>query len=172
MKYLSNLGQRANRLTIPLLRAVALTLILVSPAAAPPLAQAAGLNPSTDACSLVTQQEAGMALGADPGAGEVDTRQDASACTYGTMPGIVMVNVLSPGGQADYDHLLGLAKPGEVFDVAGVGDGAFGVSAGPTASIWFYKGDTLVAINVMAGLTPPPPTDMAIMLAKAAASRI
>jgi hypothetical protein len=172
MNYISNLGQRANRFTLQLLPAVALSLVLVSPAAAQPLAQTVGPNSGADACSLVTQQEAGTALGADPGPGEVDTRQGASACTYGTMPGIVMVNVLAPGGQADYNHLLGLAKPGEAFDVAGVGDGAFGVAAGPTAGIWFYKGDTLVAVNVMAGLTPPPPTDMAIMLARAAASRI
>jgi hypothetical protein len=113
-----------------------------------------------------------MALGADPGPGELDAQQGASGCTYGTMPNWVEVNVLAPGGQAEYNHLLGLAQPGQTFDVAGVGDGAFGVSAGPTASVWFYKGDSLVAINVMAGLTPPAPTDMAIMLAKAAAGRI
>src|SRR5579864_1862920 len=170
MDYLSNLGQRANRFIVLLLPVMAVALALfLAPAAAQPLAQA---DPSTDACSLVTQQEAGMALGADPGPGELDSREGGSGCAYGTMPGIVMVNMLAPGGQADYDHLLGQAQPGQTFDVTGVGDGAFGVAVGPTAGVWFYKGDSLVAVNVMAGSTGQAPTDMAIMLARTAASRI
>lgn len=32
-----------------------------------------------------------MALGADPGPGEPDTRDRGSGCTHGTMPGMVMV---------------------------------------------------------------------------------
>jgi hypothetical protein len=170
MDHLSNLGQRAHRFIVQLLPVGAVALALfVSPAAAQPLAQ---VDPSSGACSLVTQQEAGMALGADPGPGELDSREGGSGCTYGTMPGIVMVDVVAPGGQADYNHILGQAQPGQTFDVTGVGDGAFGVVVGPTAGVWFYKGDSLVAINVMAGSTGQPPTDMAIQLAVTAASRI
>lgn len=169
MDYLSNFGRRTHRFICGLLRAAALTLVLVSPAAAQPLAQA---DASLDACLLVTQQEAGIALGADPGPGELDTRAGASGCTYGSMPDIVLVNVVAPGGQADFNHILGQAQPGQLFDVTGVGDGAFGVSAGSTAGVWFYKGDSLVGINVMAGSTGQPPTDMAILLATTAASRI
>jgi hypothetical protein len=60
MDYLSNLGQRANRFIVQLLPAVALSLVLASPAAAQPLAQ---IDASADACSLVTQQEAGKVTG-------------------------------------------------------------------------------------------------------------
>ncbi len=172
MQHPTRFGQRATRLAAQLVPALALSLVFVSTAGAQPQAQADGLDPSTQACSLVTQQEAGMALGADPGPGELDSRDGGSACIYGTTPGIVMVNVVAPGGQADYNHLLGQAQPGQTFDVTGVGDGAFGVAVGPTAGVWFYKGDSLVAVNVMAGMTGPPPTDMAIQLATTAASRI
>ena len=163
MQHPARFGQRAIRLAVQLLPALALSLVFVSTAGARPLAQADGLDPSTQACSLVTQEEAGMALGADPGPGELDSREGASGCTYGTMPGIVMVNVVEPGGQADYNHILAQAQPGQTFDVTGVGDGAFGVAVGPTAGVWFYKGDSLVAINVMAGSTGQPPTDMAVV---------
>jgi len=172
MQHPARFGQRAIRLAAQLLPALAVSLVFVSTAGAQPLAQADGLDPSTQACSLVTQEEAGMALGADPGPGELDSREGGSGCTYGTMPGIVMVNVVAPGGQADYNHILGQAQPGQTFDVTGVGDGAFGLAVGPTAGVWFYKGDSLVAINVMAGSTGQPPTDMAIQLATTAASRI
>jgi hypothetical protein len=172
MQHLTTFGQRAMRVAAQLLPALAVSLVFVSTVSAQPLAQADGLDPSTQACSLVTQEEAGMALGADPGPGALDSREGGSGCTYGTMPGIVMVNVVAPGGQADYNHILGQAQPGQTFDITGVGDGAFGLAVGPTAGVWFYKGDSLVAINVMAGSTGQPPTDMAIQLATTAASRI
>jgi hypothetical protein len=98
--------------------------------------------------------------------------RSGSACIYGTMPSMVQVNLVSSGGQADYNHALGLAEPAQLFDVAGVGDGAFGTSAGPSARVWFYKGDTVVIVSLVAGLTPPPPTDLVIVLARTAASRI
>jgi hypothetical protein len=46
----------------------------------------------------------------------------------------------------------------------------FAASAGPSAGIWFYKSDTMVVINVVAGLTPPIPRDLVILLAKTAAN--
>ena len=106
MQHPARFGQRAIRLAAQLLPALAVSLVFVSTAGAQPLAQADGLDRSTQACSLVTQEEAGMALGADPGPGELDSRARGSGCSYGTMPGIVMVNVVAPGGQADYNHIL------------------------------------------------------------------
>jgi hypothetical protein len=133
---------------------------------------AAAPTAGTTACALVTEQEAGAALGADPGAGQDATSHGASSCMYGTSPMIVTVNLVPTGGKAAYDHTRGLAPAGRAVDVAGVGAAAFGVFTGPAADIWFYKGDTMVAIGLITGGATTPPKDQATVLAKTAADRI
>jgi hypothetical protein len=133
---------------------------------------AAAATAGTTACVLVTEQEAGTALGADPGAGQDATSHGASSCIYGTSPMIVTVNLVPTGGKAAYDHIRGLAPAGRAVDVAGVGVAAFGVFTGPAADIWFYKGDALVAIGLITGGATTPPKDQATVLAKTAADRI
>jgi hypothetical protein len=123
-------------------------------------------------CSLITEQEASTALGADPGPGQDTTSHGASSCMYGTSPKIVTVNLVPSRGKAAYDQLRAHAPAGRVVDVAGVGDGAFGTSSGPATGIDFYKGDAFVAIVLVAGLSGTPSKDQAIVLAKAAAARI
>jgi hypothetical protein len=126
-----------------------------------------------DVCALVTEQEAGTALGTDPGPGEVVAgARGASSCLYGQLPAMVTVNLVPSRGQADYDHLRAQAKPGQLFDVSGVGDAAFRVSSGRAASVDFYKGDTFVAVGVITGQAGAPPGAQALALAKAAAGRI
>jgi hypothetical protein len=56
MQHPVKFGRRARRLTAQLLPARALSLVLVSPVGAWPLSASYGLNPSTEACSLITQQ--------------------------------------------------------------------------------------------------------------------
>ena len=63
MEHLTTFGQRAMRLAAQLLPALAVSLVFVSTVSAQPLAQADGLDPSTQACSLVTQEEAGHGAG-------------------------------------------------------------------------------------------------------------
>jgi hypothetical protein len=124
----------------------------------------------TSACVLVNEQEAGAALGADPGAGQAVTSHGASSCMYGTSPRILTVNLVPTGGKAAYDHLH--ATSGQLVDISGVGDAAFGTFHGPAAGIDFYKGDTFVAVVLVTGQASAPPKDLAIALAKTAASRI
>jgi hypothetical protein len=85
---------------------------------------------------------------------------------------IVTVNLIPTGGKADFDHARGLVPAGRVVDIAGAGTAAFSVFTGPAADIWFYKGDTMVAIALIVGDAPTPPQDQATVLAKAAADRI
>jgi hypothetical protein len=89
---------------------------------------AAAPTGGTNACLLVTEQEAAAALGADPGPGQDVTAHGASSCMYGTSPLIVTVNLLPTGGKAAYDHARGLAPAGHLVDVTDVGAAAFGVS--------------------------------------------
>ncbi len=148
----------------------------------PPAARPAPLRPTvgatssvpptggTTACSLITEQEAGTALGADPGPGQDATAHGASSCIYGTSPEIVTVNMLPTGGKAAYDHARALAPADRLIDVAGVGAAAFGLFTGPAANIWFYQGDTMIAIGLITGGAATPPKDQATALAKTAAS--
>lgn len=138
-----------------------------SAAAAPEPAAAA-----TAACSLVTEQEAGAALGADPGRGQAVSSHGASSCMYGASPAIVTVNVVPARGKAAYDHVRAQAGAGQLVDIAGVGDAAFGTFSGPAASVQFYKGDTFVAVVLFTGRAGASPKDQVVILAKTAAGRL
>jgi len=140
-----------------------------TPAAAP----AAGGT----ACTLVTEQEVGAALGTDPGPGSADTGDGGSSqCQYGTpQSAFVLVNLNPTQGKAFYDHTRTdpkLIQAGTASDVAGVGDRAFGIFGPKSAAIYFNKGDALVLVMVEINTATSSPKAQALALAKTAASRI
>ena len=121
------------------------------------------------ACSLITEQEAGTALGADPGPGQ---EISPGHCIYGAgASSLNMVEQTLPGGQAGFDGLRS-AMAGTAVDVVGVGDGAFGRFSGSMAVIEFYKGNTMLALSLDLGGATTPLRERAITLAKTAASRL
>ena len=61
---------------------------------------------------------------------------------------------------------------GPRIDIPGFGDSAIGVSKGPVASVWFSKGDTMVAIVVVRGSSGGPFIDEAKGVARAALGRL
>lgn len=128
------------------------------------------------ACSLVTEQDAGTALGKDPGPGSKFTSHGASQCQYGDFQtAFVLVNLNPSQGKPFYDHARNnpkVSQAGAVTDVAGVGDRAFGIFGHGTASIYFNKGDALVLVMVEIHGASSPPKAQALALAKTAASRI
>ncbi|MDQ6728358.1 MAG: hypothetical protein M3066_19675, partial [Actinomycetota bacterium] len=124
------------------------------------------------ACSVITEDDAGAALGADPGPGEGVTHLGASSCAYGNSPSLVTVNLLPSGGKVAYDHAWAGAATGQLVAIPGVGDAAFGATKGPMASVEFYKGDALVTVVLIVGETGTPPQDRALTLAKSAARRM
>jgi hypothetical protein len=145
---------------------------VTSSAVASTSASASSPTTSATACSLVSQQEAGVALGGDPGAGVATAANGGSSCLYGTSPELVSVNLVPSGGKADYEHTRAAAPAGIGVDVPGVGAAAFGVFRGPAGQIWFYQGDALVEVGLIdaGGSTPLEPR--ATALAKAAAGRV
>jgi hypothetical protein len=81
------------------------------------------------ACSLVTQQEASTALGADPGPGQETPPgvPGVGNCVYGGLVGAgVRVSVDTSGvGKAIYESDRSSYPSSQVTDVPHVGDGAF-----------------------------------------------
>jgi hypothetical protein len=137
---------------------------------------AAASSGDTTACTLVTEQEVGTALGTDPGPGSPFTSHGSSQCQYGSyQTAFVLVNLTPTQGKAAYDLMHNNPKVGNagaVVDVAGVGDRAFEISGPNTASIYFNNGDALVLVTVEIRTATSPPKDQALALATAAASRI
>ena len=137
--------------------------------------QAAGGN--IHPCSLVTQQEATTALGADPGPG-LETAGSAPGvfnCGYGPTVGAgVRLFVDASGvGKATYDGDRSSYTSSQATDVPGVGDGAFQItSSASQVTLYFYKGGTFVSITLDTESTTAPLNDKVIALATAAASRV
>ena len=123
---------------------------------------------SADACTIVTEQDASAALGADPGPGVPDAQSGVTACTYGAAPSMVSVHV-SPAGKAEFDQMHGQPVEGATpVDLSGIGDAAFGIFQAPLASIAFYRGSSYVSIVIFADGSQ----DRAVTLATAAAGRL
>jgi hypothetical protein len=160
-----------------------------APAASSPTSQATTAAGSTTTpgasggndhpCSVVTEQEASTALGADPGPGQETPPGAAGAgqCVYGAGPSVVRVTVDASGvGKAIYDGdrstVTGI-NPALVVDVTGVGNGAFETPSGATeATVYLYKGNTFVEITLGTTTTTGPPKDQVIALATTAAGRV
>lgn len=137
------------------------------------VAAAVGAN---EACSLVTEQEAGAALGADPGPGiQTALEGTATACTYRAGGSTLQFSLTLSGGKTTYDEehaKIPSAAASLISDMTGIGDNAFGQFQGPRGAINFDKGDALVVIGLnLAGATDPP-RDQLTVLATAAAGRI
>jgi hypothetical protein len=176
----------AQRMTIAVLGATVAALLLAGcgpvglaggPAHKPDAAGNAGTggagSPASaaipDPCGLVTEDEATTAVGrpAGPGVPGGGSAQ-APQCMYGN--GALIV-IATNTGKAEYDsNHQAMAPAGTSQDVSGVGDGAFEVSGGPTALVYFYKGPTLVEIMLQGQFTAP--AEAAITVARAAATRI
>lgn len=130
---------------------------------------------TTDVCSLVTEQEATTALGADPGVGRQSTPgPKGSVCTYGDILGTspVLTVVLRPtGGKSALDNDKFIDRQG--VDVSGVGDAAYGVFDGGNATVSFYRGGAYASIGLGSSqIGASPQRDHAIALARMAAGRI
>jgi hypothetical protein len=138
-----------------------------NPGTGDPGSPAGGAIP--DPCGLVTEDEATRAVGqpAGPGVPGGGSAQ-APQCMYGN--GALIV-IATNTGKAEYDsNHNAMAPAGTSQDVSGIGDGAFEVSGGPTALVYFYKGATLVEIMLQGQFTAP--ADTAITVARAAATRV
>ena len=127
-------------------------------------------------CSVVTEQEASTALGADPGAGQ-ETPPGAAGlgtCVYGAGSSVVRLSVDASGvGKAIYDGDRSSYPSASATDVPGVGDGAFEITTSASqVTVYFYKGGTFVSITLGAAATTAPPKDQVIALATTAASRV
>ena len=130
---------------------------------ASPSASHAGSATVPSACSVVTEQDATTALGADPGAGVAQSQSDVTACTYGAGRSMVSVHVL-PTGKAEFDKMHAATS----VDLSGIGDAAFGIFQPPVASIAFYRGSSYVFIVIVSDGSQ----DTAVALATTAASRL
>ena len=131
---------------------------------------------ATEACSLVTEQEAAAALGADPGPGiQTALEGTATACTYRAGGSTLQFTLTLSDGKATYDEEhahIPSAAASLISDMTGIGDNAFGQFQGPRGAINFDKGDALVVMGLnLAGATDPP-RDQLTALATAAAGRI
>jgi hypothetical protein len=139
-----------------------------------PAAAAGNAHP----CSVVTEQEATTALGADPGPGQESPAgvSGLGTCVYGSMSSVVRVSVDSSGvGKAIYDgdrSTVTDANASSAVDVPGVGDAAFETPSGASqTTIYFYKGTTFVEITLGVP-TGEPPKDQTTVLATSAAGRV
>ncbi len=156
------------------------------PAAAAPSGQGASASGSTTTpagsgnkdhpCSVITEQEASTALGADPGPGQ-ETPPGVGGlgtCVYGAGSSVVRLSVDASGvGKAIYDGDRSSYPSGSTTDVPGVGDGAFEITtSGSQRTVYFYKGSTFVSITLGTDATTGPSKDQVVVLATAAAGRV
>jgi hypothetical protein len=125
--------------------------------------------PSTaDACALITEHDATTALGTDPGPGE----SAPGHCIYAAGAASMNITVRSiPDGAASFNRLR-TATGSHAVDVPDIGDAAFGTFQGSISVVSFYKGDTLVAVELATGAATTSSKDQTTALAKIAASRI
>ena len=119
-------------------------------------------------CSIITRQNATTALEADPGAGDSTATPAGGQCSYSTDGGAIILNVVkgpsalgnSAKEAVNRINASALASKAQdtkgeiIYDtLPGIGDGAFVIGTGTSpdkgftsASLAFYKGDTLVTI--------------------------
>lgn len=129
------------------------------------------------ACTVITEQEATTALGADKGAGleSAPGVPGVGNCVYGaTMGAGVRLAVDASGvGKAIYDGERSSYPAGSRADVPGVGDAAFEITTSTSqVTAYFYKGGTFVSITLDTGATTGPLKDKVVALAAAAAGRV
>jgi uncharacterized Zn-binding protein involved in type VI secretion len=143
---------------------------------APVNSEPAATAGATEACSLVTEQEAATALGADPGPGtQTALEGTATACTYLAGGSTLQFSLTLSDGRATYDEEhahIPSAAASLISDMTGIGDSAFGQFQGSRGAINFDKGDALVVMGLNLVGAIDPPRDQLTVLATAAAGRI
>jgi hypothetical protein len=98
--------------------------------------------------------------------------QHAGHCIYAAGAASMNIIVQSlPDGAASFDRLR-TAQGGHAVDVPDLGDGAFGTFEGPISVVNFYKGSTLVAVELALAGTTTSSQDQTTALAKIAAGRV
>jgi hypothetical protein len=139
---------------------------------------ATGGDPSvraTQACQLVTEQDAKAALGTDPGKGiATDLSGGATACSYIAGASTLQLSLTPSGGKAAFDlQRAHLPKDNPAIAVvSGIGDGAFTQVLGTRAAVNFAKGDAMVVMGLnLAGATKPPLEPLEVV-AMAAAGKL
>ncbi|MDQ2896074.1 MAG: DUF3558 family protein [Actinomycetota bacterium] len=130
-----------------------------------------GSSKAVDPCTLISQQEATTALGADPGPAVSNTL----TCEYGATGGGPSITTgADPGSRMTYDQQRTLTGGSTPDDVSGVGDAAFliaGADLPDITTIVFLKSSTVVRISlILPGSTSG--TSIVTTLAKAAAGRM
>lgn len=130
-----------------------------------------GSSKAVDPCTLISQQEATTALGADPGPAVSNTL----TCQYGAPGGgPSIITGADAGGRTMYDQQRTLTGGSTPADVSGVGDAAFLIASADLpdiTTIVFLKSSTVVRISlVLPGSTSG--TSIVTTLAKAAAGRM
>jgi hypothetical protein len=144
---------------------------------APSDASPAAAAGAPHACTVVTEQEATAAIGADKGAGQESAPgvPGVGDCIYGatTGAGVRLTMDVSGVGKAIYDGERSSYPAGSTTDIPGVGDGAFEITtSGSQNTVYFYKGSAFVSITVDTGAPTDSPKDKAVVLATAAAGRV
>lgn len=147
----------------------AVTSHAATPAGAAPTSAPAAAGTVSDACTLITSQEASVALGVDAGT----PSGAAGQCDYTTASGsMTIIATLYPDSstaQASYAGTRTAARGGVpgFRDVSGIGDRAFLTSSG---LIEFSKGSTVVIIQVLSSANPS--TSTMTTLGQAAGGRV
>jgi hypothetical protein len=135
---------------------------------ATPVGKDSSTASAASACALITEADATTALGADPGPGE----KAPGHCIYAAGAASMNIDVRSlPDGAASFNNLR-TASGSHAVNVPDVGDGAFGIFEGPIGVVNFYKGDTLVAVELATGGAGTTSQDQTTALAKIAAGRV
>jgi hypothetical protein len=117
-------------------------------APAPAVASAA-----LDSCSLITSQEASVALGVDAGTPQGVAGQCSYATSAGSMTIIAASYPSASTAQASYATTRSAAQAGVpgFQDLTGIGDHAFVTSSG---LVEFSKGESVVIIQVLSANSP------------------
>jgi hypothetical protein len=129
----------------------------------------AAASPALDSCSLITSQEASVALGVDAGMPQGVTGQCSYATSAGSMTIFATAYPSDSTAQASYATTRSAAQAGVpgFQDLTGVGDHAFVTSSG---LVEFSKGESVVIIQVLSANSPS--ISAMTTLAQAALSRV
>lgn len=135
----------------------------------------------TDACALVTEQEATAALGADPGVGKSQGRAGAGQkCTYQGAGGIFLSVGINPlvtraqfddGKQKTKDNYQAQGG-GTVQDISGIGDTAFVASSDHGGACEFLKGTLLGGVTIISPAVMTSPAAVLTSLCRTLVGRV
>jgi hypothetical protein len=128
----------------------------------------AAVHQATEACALITQQEATTALGSDPGPGVASGKADTGvACTYtkstggylqvGVNPSIT--RALFDDGKQKVQDAYQQVPNSAVADISGMGDTAFVASNPNGGACEFLKGSVLGHVTIVSPTVMPTPAE-------------